>query len=158
MSRRLRIAVSASFAVVVFVLLLLWLRSRSFIDVAGVTLPANHVFFATSSRGELELTFEETPSNSVDDDGNRFGVQSLDMSQMFEQYPMRLPFKFAWTNTPHGFRATTPIWLWMLLATLAALAPWRQALWSNLRRFSLRTLLLTTTLIAIMLGLFVWLA
>ena len=46
-----------------------------------------------------------------------------------------------------------PYWFWCLMAAPLAVVPWLK--WSN--RFSLRTLLIATTLVALLLGLFVWL-
>jgi hypothetical protein len=53
-----------------------------------------------------------------------------------------------------SFTVTAPFWFPMLLTTLLVVAPWLQSLsW----RFSLRTLLIATTLVAVVLGLVVWL-
>ena len=46
-----------------------------------------------------------------------------------------------------------PIWLTVLVTAILASAPWR---WTVERRFSLRTLLIATTLVAVGLGLIVW--
>jgi hypothetical protein len=157
MPRSVRIAVSACFFVAILALVALWLRSLIIVDAAGTALPAEHMLIVTSSQGEFEFTFEGLPPNYA---GPRFGIESMRIPNALgnRPQPLPLPDKFHWERTPNGFRANTPIWLWMLLATLAALTTWRQTLWSNLRRFSLRTLLITTTLIALLLGLFVWLA
>jgi hypothetical protein len=56
---------------------------------------------------------------------------------------------------PNGFHIAVPHWfLIMVSATIAAipLAPWLRL------RFSLRTLLLATTLIAVVLGIIVWMS
>ena len=46
-----------------------------------------------------------------------------------------------------------PYWIWCLVPATLAVAPWLK--WSN--HFSLRTLLIATTLVAVVLGLIVWL-
>ena len=55
-----------------------------------------------------------------------------------------------------GITLTAPLWLPVLLTASFAVLPWASSL-SRLRRFSLRTLLIVTTLVAVLLGLIVWL-
>ena len=51
-----------------------------------------------------------------------------------------------------GAAIMAPYWFWLLILTALAIAPWiRQLKW----RFSLRTLLIATTLVAVVLGLVV---
>jgi hypothetical protein len=52
--------------------------------------------------------------------------------------------------------ASFPLWTPVVIGSLLAAAPWILPL-SRLRRFSLRTLLIATTLVAVVLGLVVWL-
>ncbi len=65
----------------------------------------------------------------------------------------KVSFHWIWpTPPPSGARLVIADWLpTLLFATLAAV-PWLP--WSN--RFSLRTLLIATTLVAVVLGLIVW--
>ncbi len=64
-------------------------------------------------------------------------------------------------NPPLTDRSTMtiagPLWCPILLTTLLAILPWTISL-DRLRRFSLRTLLIATTLVALVLGLAVWAA
>ena len=55
------------------------------------------------------------------------------------------------TNAFREFIFAVPHWLVSLVLFLVALAPWL-----SVRRFSLRTLLIATTFIAVVLGLVVW--
>jgi hypothetical protein len=52
------------------------------------------------------------------------------------------------TSQRQGTRLRLPIWFLVIIAATAATAPW-------IRRFSLRTLLIATTLVAVVLGLIV---
>ena len=51
--------------------------------------------------------------------------------------------------------ASIPLWILVVTGSLFAAAPWILPL-ARLRRFSLRTLLIATTLVAVVLGLIVW--
>ena len=61
---------------------------------------------------------------------------------------------FYFKRTPNGLRLDIPYWFIVLLSTAIAAAPWLP--WWP-KRFSLRTLLIATTLVAVGLGLMVWL-
>ncbi len=61
---------------------------------------------------------------------------------------------FYFKRDPTSLRVDIPYWFGVLIATGIAAAPWL-SLWS--KRFSLRTLLIATTLVAIGLGLIAWL-
>jgi hypothetical protein len=61
------------------------------------------------------------------------------------------------TGIPTGIEITCPLWVPLMLWAALATAPWTSSI-RNLRRFSLRTLLIATTLVAIALGLIVWAA
>ena len=59
---------------------------------------------------------------------------------------------FEWNWFADGVIASVPFWFAVLIAAIFAAVPWLR--W----RFSLRTLLIATTLVAVMLGLIVWAA
>jgi hypothetical protein len=59
---------------------------------------------------------------------------------------------FYWYWFADGVIANVPFWFPVLIASLFTVSPWIG--WSN--RFSLRTLLIATTLVAGVLGLAVW--
>jgi hypothetical protein len=144
--------------VVAVALCVLWVRSRTILDVAGVA-PANLLLCVASFRGDIELTLETLSATAREID--RFAIYSMDMSSnVSEQSPSALSYKFNWTATPYGVRIKTPIWLYLAFAILlAAAAAWAPTQWLTIpARFSRRTLLIATTLIAVVLGLGVWLA
>jgi hypothetical protein len=60
---------------------------------------------------------------------------------------------FAAMTDTNYFCVVLPHWFALALIATGAAVPWMQ--WS--KRFSLRTLLIATTLVAVMLGLIVWL-
>ena len=57
-----------------------------------------------------------------------------------------------WSIQPNGFSVLLPHWVYAILPAMLAVIPW---VWP--KRFSLRTLLIATTLVAVVLGLIVWL-
>jgi hypothetical protein len=61
---------------------------------------------------------------------------------------------FYFGRTSNGLRLDIPYWFMVLLSTGAIAISWLPW-WSN--RFSLRTLLITTTIVAIVLGMIAWL-
>jgi hypothetical protein len=61
--------------------------------------------------------------------------------------------EFTWaSSSPLSFFATVPFWMPAVLSLTTGIAPWIH--WSS--RFSIRTLLIATTLVAVVLGLIVW--
>ena len=62
---------------------------------------------------------------------------------------------FYFERRPSGFRLDLPSWFLVLLGICIAAVPWLRYV---PRRFSLRTLLIATTLVAVVLGLVVWLS
>lgn len=77
----------------------------------------------------------------------------------FEHSPIEGRFKtlfdnnvlgFYFARKPGGFRLDVPHWFLVLLGIMVAAAAWRHEKW----RFSLRTLLIATTLVAVALGIF----
>jgi hypothetical protein len=58
--------------------------------------------------------------------------------------------QFRWRILPSGFYVKAPYWLITLLIAASGVVPWFR--W----RFSLRTLLIATTLVAVVLGIIVW--
>jgi hypothetical protein len=61
-----------------------------------------------------------------------------------------LGFAGSWDR--YGLVAIIPIWFPVMIASIVAVAPWIK----YRPRFSLRTLLIATTLIAVVLGVVVW--
>jgi hypothetical protein len=67
------------------------------------------------------------------------------------------PLGFYFARSPGGVVFDAPSWPFWLFGGVMTAAPWVSYLpWSN--RFSLRTLLITSTLVAVVLGLIAWAA
>lgn len=151
--RYLRVAFSATCLVACILLIALWVRSYQATDV----LPLRP--FCISTYGRLVIWLSEKP---VPFGGS--GLRAIDLSsesllkmsritgidlEPFEIEPFRSRTGF---YLEHDYRRTVvqlPYWFLTLLFTATATLPWMRQL---PRRFSLRTLLLATTLIALVLG------
>lgn len=150
--RKLRIAWSAMWGVVSLLLIALWMRSYWWLD--AVSLPTTGTTFLNSFDGEIGAVswsrdvFPSGPSGwgltstsakiirrHMDAQRNRTGVQAMQTSSWHFHLGRRDPA----VGFPHWF-------LVLVCFTFSAL-PWM------LRHFSLRTLLIATTLLALLLGL-----
>ena len=89
------------------------------------------------------------PSSNIDS----FFVASLPTYDESKTFYKDDVLGFYFKRMQSGFRLDLPFWFAMLFSTSFAIVPWRRQInW----RFSLRTLLIATTLIAVVLGLVVW--
>jgi hypothetical protein len=148
----LRIAFSAACLVACVLLMGLWVRSYYREDILNIALPSCG-FTAWSLEGQADLVTAETPAGT-------FRIDSFPADEP-KAYTGGLPeneigLGFGGVSYPGGFFVTFPFWFPVSLsATLAAVTfPWKLLSW----RYSLRTLLITTTLVAVGLGLIVWLS
>lgn len=134
--RRLRIAWSAGWGIFCVLLIFLWMRSYTVYDITP---------FGTSANG---LLIVGTVGLVSSDDGHLWGVWH--------------DGAFGLTSlTAKGLSASAmdsgvsfPHWSAILISSILAAAPWIH----RVKRFSLRALLLATTLLAVVLGLAVWAA
>ena len=149
--RILRITWTAGCVVVAVALVALWVRSYSHYQ--AITLPgyielasddgnfAIYVYFPAVREAEEESRWkfvgelEPSTFNSIVPEDATPGLHRDDHGSY-------------WLVVPHGF----PVLILLILAAVPWL-PWNR--WSN--RFSLRTLLIATTLLSILLGTVVWL-
>lgn len=150
--RKLRVAWSVGWGVVALLFVALWVRSYTIHDVLK----------GTDLRG-YEVTFESK--------NGRQQIVGMDLSILFGQRPVSrgpwfylrcmsadmgegiLPWHFQLQTTPAlMFQLTYPHWFIVVATTSLALLPWIR--WS--RRFSMRTLLVAMTLVAVLLGLIAW--
>jgi len=151
--RRVRIATSVFFAVVTVAVCVLWVRSYFWIDNVVGPVTIRQQFGVASANGWLTLRTKSPPLF------RKWSVQSRTPAQLeavYEQLsrgggqvtrpgPKRLGFiGDGAIQFPHLLPA-------VLFAILAAL-PWISC------RYSLRTLLIATTLVAVVLGLGIWAA
>jgi hypothetical protein len=145
--RKLRIAFSATCSVACVLLIALWVRSYRGGDSISLYESNPRGVSLSSTKGRIELlTDNDINANPygwagfvIDGDRDRRSA-----SKVFGGFEARHTSRFDSLSIPHWFAVA-------LAATLAA-TPWLY--W----RFSLRTLLFATTLVAVVLGLIVWAA
>jgi hypothetical protein len=149
--RKLRIAWSVVCGQMAVLLIMLWVRSywviegvehcgRTSSDATGVSICSNH--------GTLVFTKLTVLNNSID---------SIDFTGwLYETARPEFTTKrqFDWEFSGNGFSLQFPTWLLAILIAAGSWIPWLEPKW----KFSLRTLLIATTLIAVVLGLIVYAA
>jgi hypothetical protein len=155
--RLLRIAVSAAFGILCLLLIALWVRSYGCIDsIHGTGYPKS--FWCESLRGELGFLVLAEPF---------YAGQPRTLRLLAPRPPEQVPYysNGLYDDWPTPFSTALGIrWTfvggvglvipsWMPVVFIGALAAITWIPWSC--RFSLRTLLLTTTLVAVVLGLVV---
>ena len=145
--RKLRIAWSVAWGVVAALLCVLWVRSYWIADTFGRR-HAAFVVMWTSDRGALNY------GRFVPSDPKHFTGLSDQWSYQRTSSSDANTRRFRFVIRRKAIFITLPIWLLGCLSTGAAWLPW-MSWW---RRFSLRTLLIATTLVAVVLGLTVWAA
>lgn len=149
MGHRLRIAVSVFLGLMIVALAVLWVRSywkADFINIERA--PIRYV--AGSAFGSIAFSIQ-TPPNAPFPFVLSFEslAATEDGRKQFESFGR---FGFARLNTSYERMIAMPTWL-----PIASLVAFGIATWLPFsRRFSLRTLLIATTVIAIVLGLVVW--
>ena len=143
MPRRLRIAASLFFAVLTIAL---WVRSYWYSELV-VTRKTPTALALGTIKGRLVLG--SYPQGSV----NNRREWYLDRSNQHSSYRVStLGFEF----DPFGDVKSIMVPFWFMLAAIAA--NWLPVIWPSFRwQFSLRALFITTTLVALALGLGVWL-
>jgi hypothetical protein len=152
--RKLRIAFSAVCGIVCLLLIVLWVRSYVWIEV--MTLPA--IWGTTIEIGSFKGAF----AVGAEQDGVQWEVERYSAKE-WEQFvtsvgPVAPLPSTVWGGiykTPAATTIFLPYWLLAIAFAACAASPWRQQLSF---RFSLRTLLIAMTLVAVVLGLMVWAA
>jgi len=163
--RKLRIAWSVLFAIVCLLLIVLWVRSYWRIEAI-----MGRMLNLSSLHGRI--VFDKVPQRRADvmksiaDDVKRIsGVSAPAWDVISYPYERSSPYE---TNRNFGLpqfpgfkfyslgdgtiRLVVPHWFVLLTCLAMSAAPWFR--WSN--RFSLRTLLIATTLVAVVLGLAIY--
>jgi hypothetical protein len=160
--RKLRIAWSVVWGVVAVLVVVVWVRSYWITETASWTFARTLVEF-TSFRGQLgNLILDygtDMPTETKFDSwpiGPNSQVEYNDGTG--RPLPSYLGFKSSWLSAPALRGGDTsefvmPYWSPAVLGVCLAACPWVRSPW----RFSLRTLLIATTLVAVVLGLIVWL-
>jgi hypothetical protein len=147
--RKLRIAWSVLWAIAAVLLVALWVRSYWRIDMATYIHSIKMVFHPSSLRGRIMLMV--TPMTIIDG----AGIQTYSITQAtgIDQLPDAF-LGFYFCHRPNSTIAILPYWFVVLCTGILTAVPWIR--WSN--RFSLRTLLIAMTLVAVLLGLAVYAA
>lgn len=142
--RRLRIAVSVVFGVLTLLLVVLWVRSYWRSDV--VYCPVGRQVIVNSLCGIFQVNI--MPNDARTGWGPGWGWNSFAFDDMSEQRTNQQ--SWAWYSYAGITSVSFPVWSVILLCWLAAVAAYRTP------RFSLRTMLIATTLVAVVLGLIAW--
>ena len=156
--RKLRIAWSVGCGMACVLLIALWVRSYQREDILFTNVGRlTWIVQIDSWDGRLNLlTHQEDAPSSI---WLHWQCESLDLHRRYETALREVQvasnstpdptFDFARLTRPFGMSARVPHWSGVLLLFGLAAAPWLR--W----RFSLRTLLIATTLVAVVLGLIV---
>src|SRR5690242_7238395 len=146
--RKLRVAWSVVWGVVAVLLVVLWVRSYCYSDTAYCQLIQSPTLAAISAEGRFFFGLEGGGSA-----GTQVQVVSFSISGGVHPFlPVALAkttFGFNAKKFSSGWIVEVPPYLFITLASCVAATPWIQ--WK--RQFALRTLLIATTLVALVLGL-----
>src|SRR3954451_14772994 len=151
--RKLRIAWSVFWGVACVPLIVLWARSYTVVDFFEACRFGRR-FYCMSSTGFIAIRFERTWADLI------YWSWSGGTGPANESYSHLLPIFTK--NSTAVFSLYIPFWIVEAVIVLLAAASWLP--WDSLiprwhvRRFTLRTLLIATTLVAVVLGLVVWAA
>ena len=143
--RKLRIAWSVAWGMVAVLLCVLWVRSQWRVDVIGGPITADWSVGFLSYPGASGLGFEKRSLIPTWTMANDTTVRWLLLNG--DLYSSPLWGGVIWRNGSY----VAPDWFLISIAFCLAALPWIR--W----RFSLRTLLIATTLVAVGLGVIVWL-
>ncbi len=157
--RKLRIAWSVAWGLAAVLLCVLWARSYWWMDNLYVKVPdpQRNLVISSGLGGTIWYTnqypswspvwthtYWRTQSNTVAAE-----MEGLEVNWFYNLYSFEF-FSFPAREPYWSRQLILPHWLLIAAFTAIAVAPWIH--W----RFSLRTLLLATTLVAVVLGLIVW--
>jgi hypothetical protein len=158
--RKLRIAWSVMWGVVAVLLVAIWLDSYlacRYIDTRYYRLQ----MMAATLRGSLGLDINTNQTSSGPGTGPKtywrfesFPSKKRDYGLVTDKLRVYSFLGIRWVSVTNYYEMDLPFWLPTMAVVVALSAPWIR--WS--KRFSLRTLLIVTTLVAVLLGLIVYLA
>jgi len=133
---KLRIAFSVTCGIACVLLIVLWVRSYSAFDVAGGPISSSHLISSISTNGKLEVAISRRTTLEL--------TRPQDWG--IETYPQSTTYTYP-TNAGY---MTFPHWLAILSIIGLSIVPWYAS------HFTLRTLLIATTLVAVVLGFAFW--
>jgi hypothetical protein len=141
MLKYLRIAVTALSLTACVLLIALWVRSFTWCDAKFMQI-GRFQYDVTSLRGCIVFGRADMKGNAKLTSAS-IPAANASLGDLREPY-----FWFAARKSVSGFCIVLPMWFLILMGVSIASAPW-------IRRFSLRTLLIATTLVAAVLGIVV---
>jgi hypothetical protein len=154
--RKLRIAWSVFWGLAALLLIVLCVRSYWWCDILAIY-PSSRSFGLGSVQGELvytsttfPFTFGPQPQWTAH---SQYITATMGFPLMRDGQPVNTTMGFGWFSDVHWLYVFVPHGLPIFATVAAALTPWI----IRTHRFSLRTLLIATTLIAVILGLIVYL-
>jgi hypothetical protein len=147
--RKLRIAWSVFCGIATVLLIALWVRSYAYIGVAIIPVAPNHSLGIGSVGGAIGIGMNYSPGQLR---SYQYPYERWKKEALAKLVPN--PIWGGIINDKNQLLIYMPDWVLLGLVAVAGLSPWlRQSSW----RFSLRTLLITTTLVAVLLGMIGWL-
>jgi hypothetical protein len=155
--RKLQIAWSVLCGIACVLLIALWVRSHRTCDRLHLPISDSDRFIFESNQGRIMALFDWGGTWQVGlEPDNPWGGSYLIEGGVANDWPQITDYRFAILHgKPSGVFWIMPHWFPVLLLATSAVAPWyRRIRW----RFSLRTLLIATTLVAVVLGLVVYFA
>ena len=141
--RKLRIAWSVVWGVVAVLLLVLWVRSHYLVDQVHLPIGESTAIALDSIPDAFSVRISDQTSVGATHSAPTSEWLAAARELLGRPWSGKLQFGIA----SGGFYSS--YWIFVLLSSVLAVAPW-------LRRFTLRALLIATTLVAIVLGLVVW--
>jgi hypothetical protein len=144
--RKLRIAWSVFWGIATVLLIVLWMRSYGTWDRCFWT-GKYHGRQLNSMLGHVMLVVAELPKQTVP-----FYIARTPIEDRFKTSFDKNVLGFYFEHSPRVLRIEVPFWSILLVSITTGAASWIRWKW----RFSLRTLLIATTLVAVVLGLAVY--
>jgi hypothetical protein len=150
MLKYLRIAVTALSLTACVLLIALWVRSYWWADDVGTLSIGGHEITAGSYCGVTTFLIYDAADAAQSE-------MYFDWYEIEEDYvPVAAFFNYYWIEESYWVTGTTciiiPHWFWVSVSLSIAAIPWIH----RSKRFSLRTLLIATTLVAVVLGAIVY--
>jgi hypothetical protein len=147
MARRLRIAVSVFFALVAVAFCALWVRSYQHVDVGRFALRGNREFSLMSIYGSLFVDVEPINARPAVIPKVNSGPVTPLLVATVKNSPV-LAFQSGVNSWNVRFHHWLPVAFSVVACAVTIFAPFR--------RFSLRSLLIATTIVAVLLGFVMW--
>jgi hypothetical protein len=152
--RKLRIAFSAVCGIICLLLIVLWVRSYDWRDGVFIRPTVGSYLDASSVCGRIALITMHYPTNPGMSMAH-WGTTTHSVKMLEDPWPNVPSFSLMgiWLHErPNGAALSIPHGYLILPLTTLAAVPWLR--WS--KRFSVRTLLIATSLVAVVLGLVIW--